>query len=207
MTRLSGANAGTRQSGFTLLEVLVAIVLTSVVALLAYGTAGAGIDTSERLAQHRATAEAQLIVRSLLMDALRHTVEGGGTSMNDVLFTIDDAVSSEGLPIDGLMFLSRGVSAPLGGATTWSVTLSPSPDGVRLFAVPAAGSQSPIDAVLPGIRGLQVRALARTADLEWSNQWDAPGRVPAAVAIEFLDAQGTPAAPPLVVHAALEVVR
>ena len=206
----------TRQSGFTLLEVLVAIVLTSVVALLAYGTAGAGIDTSERLEQHRETAESQLIVRSMLMDALRHPVEGGGTSMNEVLFAIDDAVSSEGLPIDGLMFLSRGVSAPLGGTTTWSVTLSPSPDGVRLFAVPAdrtqrgpaAGSQAaPINAVLPGIRGLQVRALARTADVEWSNQWAAPGRVPAAVAIEFLDARGTSAAPPLVVHAALEVVR
>jgi prepilin-type N-terminal cleavage/methylation domain-containing protein len=111
----------TRRVGFTLLEVMVAIVITGVVALLAYGTARAGFDTSDRLEGFRTTLEAQMIVRSLLLNALRHPPEGGGAAMNDVLFTIEDGTSADGVPMDGLRFLSRGITPPLGAVAVSSV--------------------------------------------------------------------------------------
>ena len=42
--------------GFTLLELLVAIVLAGIVALLVYGTASAGRDTEVRLRERRRTS-------------------------------------------------------------------------------------------------------------------------------------------------------
>src|SRR6185369_8818132 len=62
----AGACAMKARGGFTLIEIVVAIVLTSVVALLAYGTAHAGIDTKERIETYRTNVEAQMIVRDLL---------------------------------------------------------------------------------------------------------------------------------------------
>jgi prepilin-type N-terminal cleavage/methylation domain-containing protein len=197
-----------RRGGFTLFEIMVAIVITSVVALLAYGTARAGFDTEERLADYRGDVEAQAIVRALLVDALRHPIAGGGAAMNDVLFALDDAVSASGLPMDAVRFVSRGMSGSAGAATTWLVTLAPSDSGVRLVAVPDSSSDAqPVDALLRSARGLSVHVLARTADSIWSPRWDVIGRVPAGIAIAFLAADGRPVGPPLVVHAALEAIR
>ena len=197
-----------RRSGFTLLEVLVAIVLTSVVALLAYGTARTGIDTGERLARYRGEVETQAIVRALLVDALRHPPEQGGGFMNDVLFGLDDRMSREGLPLDGLQFFTRGALPPLGATDTWFVSLEPSEAGLRVRALPAdTASAAPIELLWSGVHGLNVRVLGRTADSVWIEQWDLTGRVPAAVALEFLDEQGRYHAPPLIVHAALDQVR
>jgi len=197
-----------RRAGFTLLEIMVVIVITGVVALIVYGTAAAGFDTDRQLERVRTALETRAIVRDLLVDALRHPVPGGGAAMNDVLFAIDDAVSAEGVPVDAVHFFSRGVTPPLGASVTWSITLSPAGDGIRLLAVSGdPGWAAPIDALLADVRGLNVRVLSRTADSLWSDGWDAPGRVPAAVRLEFFSASGAPAAPPLVVHSALETVR
>ena len=197
----------TRANGFTVIEVLLAVMLTSVVALLAYGTSSAGLDVKERLLDHQNRAEARTIARALLVDALRHPVEGGGAAMNDVLFAVEDAARSDGLPLDAIQFLTRGVIPPLGATSTWSITLAPTVDGVRLLAVPSDGSSTTIDLLLADVRGLQVKVLGRTSDAEWTPGWDALGRVPAAVAIEFFSAPGVPSGAPLIVHSTLEQVR
>jgi prepilin-type N-terminal cleavage/methylation domain-containing protein len=198
----------TPRRGFTLLEVMVALVVTGIVALLAYGAASAGFDASDRLERYRATVEAQAIVRALLLDALRHLPEGGGAAMNDTLFALHDRASAEGIPSDALRFFSRGVTPPLGASGSWMVTLAPAEEGVRMVAVPIGpGEAAPVSVRLSGARGLDVRLLDRTADSLWLDRWDVAGRVPAAVALEFLSAGGVPVGPPLVVHAALEVVR
>jgi prepilin-type N-terminal cleavage/methylation domain-containing protein len=194
--------------GFTLLELLVALVITSVVALLAYGTARAGMDTSERLERHRAAVEGQALLRALLLDALRHPTEGGGLAMDDTLFVLEDAVSTEGVPLDAVQFFTRGITPPLGATDTWLVTLSPTAEGLHMHAVPQGlRKATPIDALLANARGLNVRVLGRTADSVWSDRWDVAGRVPAAVALEFFDARGARFAAPLIVHGALEVVQ
>jgi prepilin-type N-terminal cleavage/methylation domain-containing protein len=197
-----------RRPGFTLIEVMAAIVITGVVAVLVFGTARLGIDTDERLERYRMDLEARAIVRTLLVDALRHPVEGGGAAMNDTLFAIADAVQVDGLSVDGLYFVSRGVATPLGASATWAVSLVPVDSGIRFRAVPAAESNAGgIETLLTSVRGLNVRVLSRSADSAWSDVWDAPGRVPAVVVLEFLRADGAPAGPPVVVHSALEPVR
>jgi prepilin-type N-terminal cleavage/methylation domain-containing protein len=196
-----------RRSGFTLFEVMVAIVITGVVALLVFGTAQAGFDTRDRLERFRTQVEGQAILRALLVDALRHPVEGGGFAMNDTLFLIEDAVRADGLPMDALRFHSRGVMSPQGATTPWSVLLLPEDGGLRLIAIPADTNVASIDALMPTTRGIDVRVLTRTADSVWNEQWDGIGRVPAAVAIDFYADDGSRIGPPLVVHSALEVVR
>jgi prepilin-type N-terminal cleavage/methylation domain-containing protein len=64
-----------RRRGLTLLELMVAITVTGIVALLAYGSAQAGFDTDERLARVGETSEAEAQFRALVSDALRHPVE------------------------------------------------------------------------------------------------------------------------------------
>jgi prepilin-type N-terminal cleavage/methylation domain-containing protein len=197
-----------RRSGFTLFEVLVAIVLTGIVALLAYGTAQAGMDTRERLERFRETVQARMIVRSLLLDALRHPPEGGGLSMNDTLFRMADWTDAAGAPADDLHFFSHGVIEPQGASATWAVSVAVTEAGLRVHAAAIDSTAVlPLDILLPGVHGLNVRVLQRTADSTWHDVWDAPGRVPAAVSLEFFSAPGRVMAPPLVVHAALEPVR
>jgi prepilin-type N-terminal cleavage/methylation domain-containing protein len=196
-----------RTGGFTLLEVMVAIVITAVVALLAFGTLSTALDGEEQLQRHQETAEAQMIVRALLMDALRHPPEEGGAAMNEMLFEIEDGVYDTGLPADAVRFRSRGLAAPLGATGEWTVELAASPEGLRLLATPGANSDAlPIEALILGALGLDVRALARLDDGIWSEQWESPGRVPAAVALAFLDERGQPVAPALVVRGLWEGV-
>jgi prepilin-type N-terminal cleavage/methylation domain-containing protein len=196
------------RGAFTLLEVVVVIAITGIVALVAYGTAAAGFDTDRRLERVRTGIEARAIIRDLLVDALRHPSPGGGSAMNDVLFEIDDAVDARGRPTDAVRFRSRGLTS-LGGATaSWAVTLEPRAAGLRVRAEPIGSSGAVAwDAVLADVRGLDVRVRSRTDDSLWSDGWDALGRTPAAVRLEFLAESGAPAGPPLVVHTALEAVR
>src|SRR5215217_2367455 len=78
----------TTRAGFTLIELMVATVVTGLVTSLAYAAVSAGFDTSDRIEQYHTTVEAQAIVRELLLDALRHPTEQGGAAMNDVLFAL-----------------------------------------------------------------------------------------------------------------------
>jgi prepilin-type N-terminal cleavage/methylation domain-containing protein len=196
-----------RRAGFTLLELLVAIVVTGVVALLAYTSLRAGVDTSERLDRAEARMSTQVVARALLLDALRHPPEGGGSAMSDALFTLEDRTSGSGAPSDLLSFVSHGVGRAPGTGGPWLVTIGAVDEGVRLRAVPFdPGAGAALDLMLPGARGLDAHVLARSAEGAWLYDWDLLGRVPAAVRIDLLDASGRPLGPPLVAHAGLEAV-
>jgi prepilin-type N-terminal cleavage/methylation domain-containing protein len=193
--------------GFTLLELLVALVVTGVVALLAYATLQAAVDTSERVDRAQAGISTEAVARSLLVDALRHLPEGGGAAMNEPLFLLEDRTSAQGLPSDVVTFLSHGIGRVPGTSGAWSITLGATEADVRLVAVPIDPSDgAPFDLTLVGARGLDARVLAHSAETEWLDGWDLLGRVPAAVRIQLLDASGRPLGPPLVAHAALEEV-
>jgi prepilin-type N-terminal cleavage/methylation domain-containing protein len=197
-----------RRDGFTLLEVLVAISLTGIIALLVFGTAHAGFDTSERVQRHRDAATTEAIVRQLLVDALRHPLAGGGSFMNDTLFEIDDRVRDDGLPVDAIRFVTRGITPPLGASPAWTVLLAPTDAGLHLRALPSSDDAAqPIDVVVTDIRGMSVHVLDRTLDAEWLAAWPFTGRAPAAVAIRFVRADGEQHGAPLIVHGALEPVR
>jgi prepilin-type N-terminal cleavage/methylation domain-containing protein len=63
----------TGRRGFTLFELLVALTLTGIVALLVYGAAGTAIDTEQRLRTRESEGRAERAWRAILEDALRNT--------------------------------------------------------------------------------------------------------------------------------------
>lgn len=204
----------TNRRAFTLLELIVSIAVTGIIALLAYASASAGFDTRDALARYRATNEAELRARVLVADALRHASDEA--EPGDVAFELVDATDPRGLPTDQLTFLTRGVLPPLGGSALWMVTLAPSPRGLVFRAAPARESlpatrstaveTGAIIAVLAQVRGLDVRVTSLAAPT-WSASWASSGQLPAAVTLTFYDAAGVPVGAPLVVRLGLEAVR
>jgi prepilin-type N-terminal cleavage/methylation domain-containing protein len=163
--------------GFTLIEVMVALVITSLVVTLGYAATSAGFDTEERLTRHRNTAESELVVRSLIGDALRHAVPGviGGPE----IFTLANRVTATGTPVDSLTFATRGIVQPFGATAAWGVSVWMESDGLHFIAVPSAGT--PIVATVPGILSLDVRVLGRGVNAQWSESWESSYTAPEGV--------------------------
>ena len=178
--------------GFTLLELLVAIVLTGVVALLVYGAVRAASDTEARLVTSRRHWQSQRGMRALLEDAVRNArppTRAGGAA-----FSLEVATSSAGVPQDRLTFVTRGGFPPLTADADWRVTIEATPAGLTASAIPL-GVRTPerLAALLPGVSGLEVRVLAPGAT-EWNRQWAFPGTFPRAVALTFWTDSGPPRA-------------
>jgi len=157
---------------FTLIEVLLALVITGLVVTLAYGTAQAGFDTQARLTEYRVMGESDAVVRSLLSDALRHAVDGvrGG----EAVFDLTDRSLSDGTPNDSLRFTTRGVVPPLGSSGSWSVEVWSAGGALHLSAYPetnAPGELAPVQAQLTGVRGLDVQLLGRGMAAVWRDGW------------------------------------
>ncbi|HUQ83231.1 MAG TPA: prepilin-type N-terminal cleavage/methylation domain-containing protein [Gemmatimonadaceae bacterium] len=198
------------RSGFTLLELIVSIAVTGIIALLVYGSANAGFDTRDALARHREGAESELRARAFLVDALRHASEDANPG--DAAFELRDAADSRGLPADQLTFLSRGVIPPLGASALWVVTVAPSPAGLMISAGPApaaptdsAGVTSVVG-VIAGARGVDVDVMS-LADRRWTNAWPSNGQLPAAARVILYDATGRPMGAPVVARIGLESMR
>ena len=191
--------------GFTLLELIVSIAVSGIIALLVYGSASAGFDTRDALARYRATNEAELRVRAMLADALRHASDEADAGT--LAFDLVDATDPRGLPLDQLTFLTRGVLPPLGSSARWSMTLTPTARGLLVRAVPVEQSGAgSISAVLDQVRGLDVQ-VASLADGSWSAAWPSSGQLPAAAQLTFYDVAGAPVGAPVVVRIGLEAVR
>lgn len=182
---------------FTLLEVVVALVVTAAVVLLAYGTVAAGTDAGERLARADAGARAEIAARTLLHDALRHAEPG--VSGDDTAFVLETATDAAGRPADRLRFFSRGVVPPLGAGGRWAVSAAVTPGaGLELLAVPAdVPNRAAVRVVVPGVTSVRVRVLARSGGA-WEGAWPTVSAVPAAVLLTFADRAGEPVGPPLV---------
>ena len=197
-----------QRRGFTLLELIVSIAVTGIIALLVYGSASAGFDTRDALARHRATTEAELETRVFLVDALRHASDDANPGTP--AFELIDAVDPQGLPSDELTFVTRGVVPPLGASVLWRVTLVPSSGGLLVSAIPADrmsrdGSNPTNAAVLRAAGGMDVEVMS-LADRAWSSAWPSTGQLPAAVRITFYDAAGRVVGAPLVARLGLEAV-
>ena len=192
-----------RRRGFTLLELLVAIIVTGIVALLAYAALQGALDTRERLERYRATVESEARLRALLTDALRHPAEAA--AIDEPIFSLINGSDATGVPFDRIRFLSRGIVSPLGTSGPWEVTLQPSATGLLFDARPFGGSPGrALRARLPDVRGLHVRVLARSSDPAWSRQWSSLGRMPAAVELTLVRDGRLPASAPLVVRVGLD---
>ncbi|MGQ0648792.1 MAG: PulJ/GspJ family protein [Gemmatimonadaceae bacterium] len=186
---------------FTLIEVMVALVVSGLVVSLAYAAMQGGLETRERLARHHNETESLVTVRGMIRDALRHAIPGirGGP---DVFFLFD-RVTATGVAADSLVFFTRGVVAPFGTSAAWRVSLSVDSAGLQFAAEPEAlSSGTAVSATVVSVTGLDVRALGRGAGASWRGAWDDATVVPRAVALTLANAAGVTT--PLVATLSLE---
>ncbi|MCU0635984.1 MAG: prepilin-type N-terminal cleavage/methylation domain-containing protein [Gemmatimonadaceae bacterium] len=189
--------------GFTLLEVLVALVVGSVVLLVGYTALTSGLDTRDRLLRHRDRAEREARTTALLRDLLRHVVDAE---------LIDDAplalrrMTIAGADADSLIVVSRGVDAPQGAGRLWRVTLTADAKGVLVRAVPLLRADEPptrlpplLESRLEHLRGVRVQVL-ETPGAAWRDDWPQPVALPVAVAIRFIASDSSATGPALVVR-------
>ena len=187
-----------RPSGFTLLELLVAIVVAGVVALLVYGILGVALDTEARVTARRDVLQREIAFREVLSQALRAVRQADLSE--PATFVLEESEGPDGLPRDRLSFVTAGGTPPLTGDADWHVTVEATDEGLALAAYPA-GLAAPRATVLrlPGVTGLDAEIVV-------------PGRVqprlpgamaplpapPALVSLVFWNADGPIDAPMLV---------
>jgi general secretion pathway protein J len=160
-----------RRRGFTLLEVMVALVLTSLIALLAYGAARITGDTRTQLNQHLRSVHAARGARELLPDLL-HNVRApqrrGDTTMI--------------LRGDTLWLIAAGV-VPFDPDYDWLVELHPGPGGLEVDGL-ARGLSPParVRFRLPEVTRWEV-ALLPAKGSEWNRDWSPAAGSPRAVRV------------------------
>ena len=163
-----------RASGFTLLEVMVAIVLTSLVVLLAYGAAQVSYDAQARLGAELRGLQGVRAMRELLRDALLNARS-------------PQLPGDQGFTLQGghVSFVAAGGGPPLDSDYDWLVTIGPSSDGLTLQATPV-GRAPPAQVVvrLSGVTRWEVRVLAPRGS-QWLEEWPKTTVMPRAVAIRF----------------------
>jgi general secretion pathway protein J len=178
-----------RPSGFTLLELLVAILLTSVVALLVYGIAQAGLDTETHLVSSTRSVQSARAMRTLLEEALRNVRPA--LNPGDPAFILESRTTKQGRPLDQLSFVTAGSLPPLTTEADWAVTVEATAAGLALSATPL-GVRSPqqVTSVQPGITGLRVRVQVPGDESDWIDTWALRTLLPRAVELTFWSDSG-----------------
>jgi prepilin-type N-terminal cleavage/methylation domain-containing protein len=191
-----------RRLGFTLLELLIALVVTAVAVTIAGSALRTASIAGARVEAHRDTLEHDARLRATLTDMLRHAPSA--ESVEEPLLQIDqDAAGGE-----RLTFLSKGVRPPYGTGDTWRVTVSVSAAGLTLDARPIGASldATALHSVHPSVTTLSIRVLEQAtpqatsqagtvATAGWRRDWPLNTSRPAMIAFDF----GQGAKPPLIV--------
>lgn len=180
----------TSRRGFTLLELLIAIVLAGVVALLVYGAAAVGTDTQERVLRARRELAANNAFRATLIDALRNAREA--SYQGEAVLELEDRVDIGGRPRDRLSFVTAGGGPPLTSDAEWAVTLEPAGNGLRLMAIATGVVRAPAVVLeLPGVTGLEARVLTPGPFGEWVSSWGIYDPLPRAAGLTLWTDSGT----------------
>jgi prepilin-type N-terminal cleavage/methylation domain-containing protein len=187
-----------RPCGFTVIELLVAIVVTGVVALLVYGIVGVALDTEARITGRRDVLQREIAFRAVLAEALR-TVRQSDLAQPET-FLLEESEGMAGLPRDRLSFVTAGGTPPLTADADWHVAVEATDDGLTLTAYPEGLATPPLTVLrLPGVTGFDAEVVV-------------PGRVqprlpgamaplpspPALLSLVFWDSAGPIGAPILV---------
>jgi prepilin-type N-terminal cleavage/methylation domain-containing protein len=187
-----------RASGFTLIELMIAIVVTGVVALLVYGVIGVALDTRDRVTQRRNNLQREVAFHSVLSEALRCVRQAEPTEPD--VFVLEEMADASGRPRDRLSFVTAGGTPPLTADADWRVTLEVTDMGLALAASPEGVATTPVVlAVLNGVSGLDVEVLApgKLPPRAPGALASLPG-APGLVSVVFWDETGV-ARPPIVV--------
>jgi prepilin-type N-terminal cleavage/methylation domain-containing protein len=182
--------------GFTLLELMIALVIGSTVVLLAYATLRGGMDTAARVTRVRDDEETVTILRAMLGDAIRHAITGEGTDGATGL-RLDRGADGR---VERLRLTTRGIEPPYGATGAWALVLHHDRASVLLDADPLTGTRgAALRLRATALRGFGVRFLA-PAETRWRDRWDDTTRLPAAVEIAFLSTGQRQSGAPLVVR-------
>lgn len=161
-----------RASGFTLLEVMVAIVLTGVIVLLAYAAAQVSYDAHARLSADLRSLQQARALRALLRDALRSA--RAPQRPGDQRFELHEG---------RLSFVTAGSEPPLDPDYDWLVTIAQSDEGLELSATPVGRApNATVTIIIPEVTRWDVRALAPNPP-QWLEEWPAMALMPRAVSI------------------------
>jgi prepilin-type N-terminal cleavage/methylation domain-containing protein len=183
--------------GFSLMEVVVALAITSLVIALAYSAWHAGTALGERVHREQNALLDESVLRDLLVAALRHAVSGA-TGRQEVFVVGEDSVAGSHL----LRFATTGLARGGGAGGRWWVTLRGSSDGLVFEAIPTGGG--PVLRVhYSAARGFRLYSLGHDPRIGWREGWAARDRAPAAVLLQFLGGSTQPVAP-LTVRVGLE---
>ena len=174
-----------RRAAFTLVEVLVALVITGLVTSVAYAALQGGIDIRERLERHHDRTEAMTAARGMIASAVRHALPGvrGGPATFSVV---------RGIRSDSVHLLTRGVVEPYGTSAAWSVSFWVRNDSLHFRASPTEGGAPAVTAAVAGATSLRLHALARGAFAAWSDSWEDPSVAPTAVRLAWTQPTGRP---------------
>jgi prepilin-type N-terminal cleavage/methylation domain-containing protein len=171
------------RSGFTLVEVMVAVVITALVVVAAAAAIETSLDFRQRMAAKRDDVRARLAWRSVVTAALRNVRPAANA--DDTTFLLLDGTRADGVPSDRLVLLTAGTFPPLNAGVDWTVSLSTAEDGLHLSASPPGILSTPLDMRAPApLAGLQVYVLAERGGT-WHSEWGNPGARPVAVRLEF----------------------
>ena len=181
----------TSRRGFTVLELLIALVLTAVAVTMAGSVLRTASFARERTAQHRERHERLAQVRALLTDMLRHAPVA--ESVNEPLMQL--TTDADGVP--RFVFLSNGVRAPFGTGTTWRVSVSVRDSILLLDAEPIGTAQGEraVRAQVAGVSAMRVEFLEHGGALtraQWRDSWPLPQSRPEAVALHLPSADSIP---------------
>lgn len=170
---------------FTLVEVMVAIVVTGAIVLAVFGSLGAALDTRERLEERRLALRSQLAWRAMIGDALRNARPAA--ARGDTVFYLEDRIGRGGIPEDRVAFIAAGGQPPLTPDADWVIVLEASADGLRMLAAPLGVVAIPREIPAPqGLVGLEARVLSATGDGSgWVREWQRATALPEMVELTF----------------------
>ena len=182
---------------FTLVEVMVALVITGLVVSIAYASVQAGFETSDRLAAAQSGIERETVARAMLLRAIRHAVPG--TIGGQPVFVLRNQPLG-----DELAFRTRGIAEPNGASEIWDVELTADSGGTRFTGRASDDPSRTFSSLLPRVQRIDVHVRGRDFRDGWFDDWPFVDRSPVAVTITFLDAGGKPIGAPLIARVGLE---
>lgn len=185
----------TESRGFTLLELVVTIALSAVIALLVYGTANVAIDTQERVRDRQREASERWAWSALLEDALRNV--HSPLAYGSATLVVEPGRDLRGRPRDRLRLITSGSQPPLNADADWEVTLEVADAGLVLTGRPL-GVQIPARRLvgLPGVTGLAIRVSGGSGDPDWRESWRHRSMLPRAIELTYYG-DSAPVGPPV----------
>lgn len=185
----------TESRGFTLLELVVTLTLTGVIALLVYGTATVAVDTQERVRDRQREVSERWAWGALLEDALRNV--HSPLAYGSPTLVVEPGRDLRGRARDRLRLITSGSQPPLNADADWEVTLEVADAGLVLTGRPL-GVQVPVRRLvgLPSVTGLDIRLSGGLEDAEWRESWRHPSMLPRVIEFAYYSDSG-PIGPPV----------